>query len=225
MNADGQNPRQVTEGFRGAWLSNEKLLIQRLIGEQVTMHLGTCRIYAPFEFNLETQEEVSLWEASASYGEVGDSGLYFFPGHAKLYDCRTSSAAGFGNYQITADNALIPFVEVDDPLQSFAFDLKVILSHAGDKIAQIVVNMDYSPMHPPEGIYVDGDGIERTRILNGYCSSTVAWSPDDNYLIHDLRPHRYGLLSEIVITSVDGTYTYPLLGNDGYSYSSPSWRP
>jgi hypothetical protein len=94
-----------------------------------------------------------------------------------------------------------------------------IASHDRQMTAQVVVN-PYPDI--PSGIYLTNNQEER-RLLIPVHSYDVAWSSDDQFVIYDgLHPDG---TSVIAITSIDSSYTYPLLGNDGNLYHAPSWRP
>jgi len=220
MDANGTNQQQLTEGIYPQWLDNNKLIIQRLIGTQITTSLSSCPIYAPVLVDLTTGEESDLFTISDYYSKY-DNGIYNFPGHQKLASCRTHHASRFGEYIITKDTRLIPYLDPAHPLQIQAFNREVVTAHTSEQFAkaEVFTWRDYGSI---SGIYVS-DKSEDWKLIKKVHASYVDWSPDDSYLIYSAEhPDR---TSVIAIISAVGNYTYPLLGNDGFNYHAPNWKP
>jgi len=216
MDDNGHNQQKVADGINPQWLDDNHLIIHKYIGYQITIHLTTCSIYAPVLVDLKTGEETELYQPPDSYAKIDNNGYYHFPGHQKLTSC--TSIYGVPAL-ITEDTRLVPFLDADSKWQQYAYHRTVAMTNTQEKLARITVH----PYHDQiSGIYVT-ENFEDWQLVKKVHASHIAWSPEDNYLIYS-ADHPDGT-SVIAITSINGSYTYPLLGNDGFNYFAPNWKP
>lgn len=225
MNADGTNPHQITHGYQAYWLNHHQLIVQREIGYYVTNSLNTCYIYAPFQYDLNTGEEYALFGIpESSDTQIDDNGFYHFPGHEKLYTCRLGDPLEY-KLPDELDLRLEASVWLNSAPESNRTSMKnrvlnqpTILAPDGSTIATAIV---YPYRDYVSGIYVQEDND--LRLVEKAHVTSIGWSPDSRYLIYTaLHPEGNSVIG---LSSIDGTYTYPLLGDDGNSYYAPNWRP
>lgn len=230
MNADGSHietlatePPDPTYAYRSTypympfWLNNTQIVFQSPIASTTNDLLELCNVYAPFLFDVNTSKQTPLFDRHTM--RVGNSsrGRY--------------GSCGYGNSRNEAfspqnPSALHPIFKSLEERRFLAHAMSILgndarLSPSGRSFAMSQVLL-YSSFGPSQ-IKIYEDGQWRT-VLNVH-SKVVSWSPDEKYLIYDAYRFDKKAMWVIAITSVDGTFTYPLIGNDGVNYFSPSWRP
>jgi hypothetical protein len=236
MNADGSDAGAVVtklelqrEPYAPFWLNDTQIVFQRAVGSAMDESLRTCYMYAPFLFDLVTQTETPLFEIRSNSNDyrVNDDGWLGFAPSGRYQSC---------GYGYSRGNTFLPQhpTEFHSIFKTFAdaglldqampiLGKDAVLSPSQHHLirVQVYLYQIYADGVSPSGLEMYSEG--EWRLMLPVHAGTVAWSPDERYLVYDAR-HPDGTWV-LAITSTDGRFTYPLLGNDGSNYFAPSWRP
>lgn len=221
--------RHLTQGHNPVWLKPDQIVFQRVIGRYGTDMLQSCPVYAPFVFDLHTGSERPFYNFPDESVEddqrpytLLDNGFLAFRFYARGMACSYGDFIG----QIFTPETSTVFRSFSQQFKemgvfdqtSLIVSKRAVLSPSGRRLARAQV---YAYRDRPSAIelYIDGEW-QTIRPVHG---AVVSWSPDERFLVYDgLHPDGTSVLA---LTSVDGTWVYPLIGNDGISYFSPNWRP
>jgi hypothetical protein len=252
MNTDGSDMHELVRSygqpskgankpvnaFRPVWLNETLIVYHRLIGYYYTDMLTNCPVTAPFAFDLTTGLEAPLFVLPEGIQSTStDEGQWIrFGGGVRGIACR----GGASGYKVENPLALSPLypaswdVPEDPATHNAAYKLvdeygflvqaagifakRVVLAGSNERLARAVV---YPYWDVISGIEIYNEG--EWQLILPVHSDIVAWSPDERYLVYDAL-HLDGTWV-LAITSTDGRFTYPLIGNDGKNYFAPSWRP
>ena len=238
MSSNGQHKRVISQGSYARWIDNEHLFIIRRIGYYLTNMLYECPIYGVFELDLITMLEKQLFNIPDEARWIESKDEYNLGHNSYHAGCVSYFQVYSGESSFTSYSAPVLY----DPSE-------VLEKTFVDNTLQYLINSEFSPDNSVQAFINDtrkcghcniersGISVKATtedhsrvvswddhrRLVSSQATLNLSWSPDGQFLIYDAK-HPDGN-TVIAITSVDGGFTYPLLGSDGLSYSAPHWKP
>jgi len=197
MDADGMNPRRVGYGFNPVWLpDNEHIVYSNWHDSYVTRQRQIRYNHQLYIVNIETGIIHILEYDSDEYTLI-------FPDDVDITTLYPSWRSWF----------------IISP-RSDLYQGHGIFSPDGE---QAVYARVYRFLHETSGIFIINENIEISELLWQAHSNYITWSPDSRYIAYDALHPEYTMV--IAVYAIDGSNWHPLIGNDGFTYGHPSWRP
>ena len=212
MTSNGQYQQKVSQGSYARWVDNNHILIVRRIGYRFTQMITECPVYGFFELDLTTMTEKQLFDIPKDAEFRADINQYYMG---------SEGSRGIGCTRS-------PYLSIRSELSEYGnhtTEYLVNKEQHPNKMLQASIQIydpsDWRVRNGNTGIYLQ-DANSRWILVQAHVWN-LSFSPDGQFLIYDAK-HPDGN-TVIAITAIDGSFTYPLLGSDGLSYSAPHWKP